>query len=281
MQVRSAHGSTSTSKSSARASFDTASANGDTIVLFVRFGGATISSVTDNQAGGSNTYTSVVGPTQWGVAPEATDRWAQVFLARNISGGGKLTITVTLSAASTHDIYLAAIEYSGVDPVNPVNATAYGTGTVSANGAPVTGNLATKVANTKLVATSWDSNEPYTSTGNGVGYATDSAAGNPSISGGSGWANLTEDRSAASVGTWNATARSMRAVDQWVIQLIALAPAPLQAVTAHPDGTYSFSNVVNGNYSVTPNKTGLTFSLASTAIRVNGASATGVNFIAQ
>lgn len=57
----------------------------------------------------------------------------------------------------------------------------------------------------------------------------------------------------------------MRAVNQSVVQLITLGPVPLQAVTGHPDGTYSFSDVVNMNYIVTPNKTGLTFSPASTA----------------
>jgi hypothetical protein len=76
----------------------------------------------------------------------------------------------------------------------------------------------------KLVATSWDSNESYTSTGNGSGYTTDAAAGVPSISGGAGWANLTEDRTAAAAGTWNATASSLPDVDNWAIQLIALAP---------------------------------------------------------
>src|SRR5205807_258018 len=197
--VRSARGSNFTGNSSAKATFGAASAAKDTIVLFVRFGGATISRVTDDQAGGSNTYTSVLGPTQWGAAPEATDRWAQVFVASNITGGSRLTITVTLSGSSTHDIYLAAVEYSGVDPIHPVNATAYGTGTVSI-GSPVTGNLTTMVANTTLVATSWDSNESYTSTGTGTGYTTDSAADHPSLSGGSGWANLTETRRATSAG---------------------------------------------------------------------------------
>src|SRR5258708_1032877 len=176
---------------------------------------------------------------------------------------------------------MAALEYAGVDAGNPVNATAVGTGTVSANGAPATGNLTTTVANTKLVATSWDSNESYTSTGNGSGYTTDAAAGNPSISGGSGWANLTEDRTATTAGTWNATASLSPAVHQWAIQLIALAPAPLQTVTARSDGNYTLKNVTNGSHAVTPTKTGVTFTPASRAVTVNGANVTGINFTAQ
>jgi hypothetical protein len=220
--VRSAHGSNFTGNSSGTVTFSTASAAGDTIMLFLRFGGATVTSITDNQPGGSNIYSSVLGPTQWGVAPNVTDRWAQVFVAKNITGGSRLTITLSLSGSSTHDIYIAAVEYSGVDPVNPVNATASGTGTLGTN--PATANLTTTVANTKLVTTSWDSNESYTPTSNGTGYTTDAAAGVPSISGGTGWANLTEDETAAAAGTWNATTKSTRAVDDWVIHLIALAP---------------------------------------------------------
>ena len=96
---------------------------------------------------------------------------------------------------------------------------------MGSNGAPTTGNLITTVANAKLVATSWDSNESYTSASNGAGYATNSAAGVPSISGGTGWANLTEDQTAVAPGAWKASTTSTRAVVDWVIQLIALAPA--------------------------------------------------------
>jgi Bacterial Ig-like domain (group 2) len=223
--VRSAQGSSSTGHRNGTVSFNSSSSAGDTIVLFLRFGGATVSQITDNQVGGSNTYTSVIGPTQWGVAPNVTDRWAQVFVAKNIKGGSRLNITVALSGNSTHDIYMAAVEYSGVDPVNPVNATASRIGTVGSNGAPTTGNLITTVANAKLVATGWDSNESYTSASNGAGYATNSAAGVPSISGGTGWANLTEDQTAVAPGAWKASSTSTRAVVDWVIQLIALAPA--------------------------------------------------------
>src|SRR5467141_1932861 len=276
--VQSAHGSSSTGNSSGTVTFSTPSAAGDTIVLFVRFGGTTISSVSDNQPGGSNSYGSVLGPTPWGVAPSSTDRSAQVFVAKDITGGSRLTITVTFSGSTTHNTYMAALEYSGVDPANPVNATAVGTGTVHVNGAPTTSNLTTTVANAKLVATSWDSNESYTSTGNGSGYTTDTAAGSPSLAGGSGWSNLTEDRTAAIAGTWNATASST-AVDDWAIQLIALAPVPPQIATGDVNGNYTLSGLPNGTYTVTPTKTGFTFGPASQTVTVSGANVTAVNFV--
>jgi Bacterial Ig-like domain (group 2) len=275
VQVQSAPGSSLTGNSSGTVSFSTPSVAGDTIVLFVRFGGTTISGVTDNHPGGSNIYTSVLGPTQWGVAPNSTDRSAQVFVASNIAGGSTLTITVNLAGNSTHDIYMAALEYSGVDPTNPVNVTAVGSGT---NGhAPSTGNATTTVANTKLVATSWDSNESYTASGNGTGYVTDVAVGITSISGGSGWSNLTEDRTAAIAGTWNATASSAPAVNDWIVQMVALTPANFETVVGDANGNYAFTGLANGTYSVTPVKGGSTFSPPSQTVTING-NVSGINF---
>lgn len=277
--VQSAPGEAVVGSTSATFSFGAPSQPGDTIILFTRFGGTTISSITDTQSGGSNTYTSMLGPTPWGVAPESTDRWAQVFVAKNIPGGSILTITVKLAGTSTHDTYIAALEYSGVDPVNPVNATAVATGTVLQNGAPATGNLTTTVANAELVATSWDSNESYTAAGNGAGYTTDTAVGIMSLAGGSGWPNLTEYRAAPTPGSWNATTSSQPKVDQWAIQLIALAP-PSQSTTADTNGDYTFNNVGNGTYTITPSKSGLTFSPSSQTATVNGTNISGVNFTA-
>ncbi len=278
--LQSAHGSSGSGNSSATVSFGSASRAGSTIVVFARFGGPSVSSIGDNQVGGSNTYASVLGPTQWGVSPNPTDRWAQVFIAKNITGSSVLTITVNLAGGSTHPIYLAALEYSGVDPVNTVNATAVGTGKVSTNGAPTTGNLTTTVANAKLVATSWDSNESYASTGSGTGYTTDTSAGAPSLTGGPGWANLTEDSTAAGPGTWQATTSSAPEVDEWAVQLVALAPAPggAQTATADGNGNFTFNNVSNGSYTVTPSKSASTFTPASQSVTINGGNVAGVNF---
>jgi hypothetical protein len=131
-------------------------------------------------------------------------RWAQIFIANNIDGGNVITITVTLTnTSSIHALYMAAEEWSGVDPVNPVNANAVGAGTYPQ--LPTTGNMAMTIANTKLVATGWDSNEAYASSENGPGYTTDVNAGVQSISGGCCWANVTEYRTAPVPGVWSAS----------------------------------------------------------------------------
>ena len=44
--------------------------------------------------------------------------------------------------------------------------------------------------------------------------------------------------------------------------------------------TYSFTGPVNGSYTVTPVKTGFTFTPSSRAVTVSGANITGTNFVA-
>ncbi|MBZ5626679.1 MAG: carboxypeptidase regulatory-like domain-containing protein, partial [Acidobacteriia bacterium] len=50
------------------------------------------------------------------------------------------------------------------------------------------------------------------------------------------------------------------------------------SVTANSSGNYTFSGLISGIYSVTPSKTGSSFSPVSTAVPVTGASVSGVNF---
>ncbi len=67
-------------------------------------------------------------------------------------------------------------------------------------------------------------------------------------------------------------------VDDWAIQLIALIARFSQTTTADGSGNFSFNNVTNGIYIVTPSKTGSTFTPASQSVTVNSANLTGVNF---
>ena len=51
--------------------------------------------------------------------------------------------------------------------------------------------------------------------------------------------------------------------------------------TADASGNYTFNNLVNGSYTVTPSKSGFTFTPPSSSVNVGSASVTGVNFSAQ
>lgn len=50
------------------------------------------------------------------------------------------------------------------------------------------------------------------------------------------------------------------------------------SVTANASGVYTFTGVANGSYTVTPTKTGFTFSPGSQPVTVNNTNVTGVNF---
>ena len=62
---------------------------------------------------------------------------------------------------------------------------------------------------------------------------------------------------------------------------ISLTGAATATVTADTSGNYSFSGLANGSYTITPSKSGYTFTPASLSATVNGANATGENFTAS
>jgi hypothetical protein len=61
---------------------------------------------------------------------------------------------------------------------------------------------------------------------------------------------------------------------------VTLSGAGTASVTADTSGNYTFPNLTNGSYTVTPTKSGFTFSPASLPVTVNGANVTSVNFTA-
>ena len=61
---------------------------------------------------------------------------------------------------------------------------------------------------------------------------------------------------------------------------MTLSGAASATTTTATDGTYTFSGLANGTYTVTPSKSGYTFSPTSTSVTINGANQTGKNFTA-
>lgn len=62
---------------------------------------------------------------------------------------------------------------------------------------------------------------------------------------------------------------------------VALSGAATATTTTDASGNYSFTALANGSYTVTPTLSGFSFSPASAAVTVNGASAPGTNFTAS
>lgn len=61
---------------------------------------------------------------------------------------------------------------------------------------------------------------------------------------------------------------------------VLLSGAAGATTTTNASGSYSFGGLANGNYTVTPDNSGFTFTPASQSVVVSGAAKTGVNFTA-
>ncbi len=59
---------------------------------------------------------------------------------------------------------------------------------------------------------------------------------------------------------------------------VALTGTSTANTTADASGAYTFSGLINGNYTVTPSKTGFVFSPSNQAVTINGVDQTAVNF---
>jgi hypothetical protein len=62
---------------------------------------------------------------------------------------------------------------------------------------------------------------------------------------------------------------------------VTLSGASNGTTVTDANGNYLFNGLANGSYTVTPSKTGLTFSPGNQAVTISGANRTGVNFTAQ
>ena len=177
---------------------------GDLNVVVVGWNDATaqISSVTDTKG---NIYAVAVGPTvQTGTATQA------IYYAKNIAvaAANSNTVTITFNTtANNPDVRIA--EYSGIDPLNPVDVVTagQGSGTSSSSGSVTTGN-----PNDLLVGANF---VQQLTTGPGPGY-TSRAITSPD-------GDILEDQIVSTTGSYNATA--VVSSGKWIMQLAAFRAA--------------------------------------------------------
>ena len=156
---------------------------------------SSVSSVTDSNG---NSYALAVGPTR------GTGLSQSIYYAKNIVGGSN-TVTVTFSKAAAI-VDLRALEYSGLDTGNPLDATAgaSGTGTSGNSGA----------------ATTSSANELIVGAGMTLGAFTKAGTGFTSSIITSPDADIAEDLITTATGSYSATAPTSTSTS-WVMQMAA------------------------------------------------------------
>ena len=223
--------------------FTGAQTAGDLNVVIVGWAGtnAQITSVTDTKG---NTYQLAVGPTLLsGVAAQS------IYYAKNIAAAaaGSNIVTANFSAAAAYaDIRI--LEYSGVDPNNPLDVTATASGNSAATDS---GAVTTKNANDLLVG----ANYVQTSTsGPGTGF-TSRFITSPD-------GDIAEDQVVTAAGSYHATA-PLTSSGGWVMQMAAFRaaggsdaqpPTAPTNVTAAPSG----SSQINLSWTASTDNVGVT-----------------------
>jgi hypothetical protein len=186
------------SGSSVAATFTSATTAGNTIVVYVIWDNAGTASVTDSR--GDN-FTSVSAPVVWDGGFRA-----QIFYATNIAGGTD-TVTATFQNAVSSFGSIYVHEYSGISTTNPVDVTASASGS---GGTLNSGSATTTTANDLIF-------------GAGVSDANVSAAGSGFTTRDTASGNITEDKTAATTGSYSATATHTG--QNWGVQMVAFRPA--------------------------------------------------------
>ena len=175
--------------------FPNANTAGNLIVAYVVWTNTGTVTLSDSKG---NSYASVAAPTRWN-----SNTWsAQVFYARNVSGGAN-TVTATFSNAITSWGILYIHEYSGMNKLSPLDVSSSAAGSSSAMNS---GSITTTNANNLIFGAGSSSN---TVTQAGTGFTTRSTA----------YGNRTQDRNVTTTGTYNATATQNSFA--WVMHMVA------------------------------------------------------------
>jgi hypothetical protein len=248
-------------------------------VLGFNIGGGQTASASDTLG---NTWNTAVGPFQGTIAGSTSLMY--VFYVKKLNASGTTAVTITFSAAS-NNIRVHCHEVSGLDQTSPFDQMNTNTAT---SAAMTSGNVTTLFANEFLYGYGADnSGNPTT----GVGWT-------PGITEGS---ELDEWQIVSATGTYAATytgdgaaymceiATFKAAQTTWGISGNAGTPGATVSwtgtssgsVTADGAGNYNTGEVLaNGPYTITPSKTGFTFTPTSSSQTVSGADITNVNFTA-
>jgi hypothetical protein len=196
--------------------FGAAQKAGDLNAVIVGWNDATthLSSLTDSKG---NLYQLAVGPT---VLKGSVPLTQAIYYAKNIAAAvaGANTVTLKFNAAAVY-VDVRILEYSGVDPLSPldVSATATGNSATSSSGAVLTKNAKDLLVGANLV---------WTGTTTPRAGWTRRMITNPD-------SDIAEDQVVSSVGSYSASA-SLASAGPWIMQMVAfraVGSAPKKSVS--------------------------------------------------
>jgi hypothetical protein len=217
---------------------------------------ATISSVGDSI--GNSYAVAAASVVQTGTASQA------IYYAKNIAAAaaGANTVTVNFNVAARHpDIRIA--EYSGVDPLNALDASAGAQGNTATSDS---GSVTTTNANDILIGANVVQS---TSTGPGTGYTSRGITAD---------GDILEDRVVSATGSYNATA-VLDKVQLWIMQMAAFRAA---VSGGSPVPNIAGLNPATGPAGTPVTITGSNFgaSQGTSTVRFNGTPATPTSWTA-
>jgi chitodextrinase len=180
--------------------FTSANTTGNLIVVYVVWGNTSPITLSDSRG---NAYIAATSRVSFG----SSNQWsAQVFYAKNIASGAN-TITTAYGAGASPFALVYAHEYAGVDQANPVDVVSAATGT----GSTMSSGAVTTTSTNDLLFGAGASDNNVTNPG--ANFTVRSTA----------YGNITEDRTAATTGTYNATATHSGSA--WSMLLVAFKAA--------------------------------------------------------
>ena len=240
--------------------FTAAQVAGDLNVVVVGWNDstATVSAVTDTRG---NAYTLALGPTALaGVASQS------IYFAKNIvsAAAGANIVTVTFSRAAVFPD-IRVLEYSGADPVNPVDVAAGSTGSSTSSSATVTtSNASDLLFAANMVQT--------LTTGPGAGF-TSRLLTQPD-------GDIAEDRMVTTAGSNTATA-TVSPAGQWIMQMVAFRTASTGPDTQPPTAPANLTATAVSGTQINLSWTASTDNVGVTAYLVERCQGSGCSSFAQ
>jgi PKD repeat protein len=283
--------SITTGAASINTAFPSGVTSGDLIAVGVSgWPNAGTITVTDSLA---NVYTRAAS-----VQLTSGNSFTALFYAKNIKGGAD-TVTVA-GAASGTQLSMVIAEFSGLDPVSPLDASA---GASGSGNAPSSGNMTPTTAGDLVIGSNTHDATTVTTAGSGfsmIAIATEDgnthqslaseyalgASGSPqpaifSLAATAPWAQVgAMFKAAGAQSNTYSISGSLTPAANGANATVNLSGTASATTIADVNGNYAFAGLVNGSYGVTPGKANFTFSPASQNVTINSANVSAVNFTA-